>query len=108
LPPTRSTASSWIAREVRDFVQEQRAALRRFEFSPAAADTRRRPLFDAEQLRLEQRLDERRAVDRDERSRTPPARLVDLPRDQFLADSALAFEQDGEIRGGHPIDRCPQ
>src|SRR5438045_4901040 len=67
-------------RQVRDLVQEQRAALGMLELSEPPAHTGCRPFLDAEQLGLEQRLDERRAVDGDERSGTPPADFVNLPR----------------------------
>ena len=41
---------------------------------------------------------------------TPPAatQLVNLPRDQFLAGPALAFDQDGEIRGRNSFDTLAQ
>ena len=84
-------------RQVRHFVEKQRAAVGGFELAAAAADAGRRAFLDAEQLRLEQRLDERRAVDGDERPVSAPAQIVNLPRDQLLADAALAFEQHGEV-----------
>ena len=52
--------------QVRDFVEEQRAAVGLFELAPPAAHTGRRPFLDPEQLRLEQRLDNRGAVQRHE------------------------------------------
>ena len=72
-------------REVRDFVEKERAALGRFELAAPAAHAGGRALLDAEQLRLEQRLDQRGAVDRDEGSVSAPAQLVNLTRDQLLA-----------------------
>ena len=94
--------------EIGDLVEKQRPAFGDLELSPPAADAGRRPFLDPEQLRLEQGLDQRRAVDRDERPVAPPAQLVDLTRDQFLADTALALEQDGEIGRGDPLDRRAQ
>ena len=77
-------------RQIGHFVEEQRAAVGRLELPAPAAHAGRRALLDAEQLRFEQRLDERGAVDRDERTVAPPAQLVNLPRDQLLAHAALA------------------
>ena len=84
--------------QVGDFVEKQRAAVGVLELAAAAAHARRRALLDAEELGLEQRLDERRAIDGDERTVPAPAQVVDLTGDELLADAALAFEQHGEIR----------
>ena len=67
-----------------------------------------RSLLDPEQLRLEQRLDHGRAIDRDERPAPSPAQLVNLARDELLARAALAFDQDGEVSRGDPLDTRPQ
>ena len=95
-------------RQVGHFVEEQRAAVGVLELAAAAADAGGRALFDAEQLGLEQRLDQRRAVDGDERPVAAPAQLVDLARDQLLADAALAFQQHREIGGRHSLDRSAE
>ena len=58
-------------REVRDFVEEQRPLVRVLELSTTAANAGGRPLLDPEQLGFEQRLDNRRAVDGDERPLAP-------------------------------------
>ena len=50
-----------------------------------------------EELRFEQGLGERAAVDRHERARRPPAVRMDRSRDELLAGAALADDQD---RGG--------
>src|SRR5262245_15284459 len=78
-------------RQVRDLVEKQRAAVGVFELPAPAANARGRALLDAEQLRLEQRFDERRTVDRDERSMATAADVVDLASDQFLADARFAL-----------------
>ena len=52
-----------------------------------------RALLVAEDLALEQRLRNRRAVDRDERKRRARAELVDRLRDQLLAGARLAGDQ---------------
>ena len=102
VPPTRSTARSWIARssfacaderQIGHFVEKQRAAVGVLELAAPAADAGRRAVFDAEQLRLEQRFDERRAIDGDERTVPPAAQLVNLAGDQLLADTALPFQR---------------
>ena len=56
-------------REVGYFVEEERAAVRVLELAAAAAHARGRSLFDAEQLRLEERFHECRAVDRRQTAR---------------------------------------
>ena len=56
-------------RQVGHLVEEQRAAVGVLELPAAAANAGRGALLDAEQLGLEQRLDERGAVDGDERAR---------------------------------------
>src|SRR5581483_8526194 len=95
-------------RQIRDFVEKERAALGCLELPAAAANAGGRLLLDAEQLRLEQRFDERGAVDRDERAMPAMTELVDLPGDEFLADPALAFDENREIGRGDALDRRPQ
>src|SRR5438477_85880 len=73
-----------------------------------AADAGGRPLLDAEQLRLEQRLDQRRAVDGDKRAVPARTQVVNLPRHEFLPHTTLAFEKDGEVGAGHPLNRAAQ
>ena len=72
-------------RQVGHLVEEQRPSVRVLELPAPAADAGRRPVLDAEELRLEQRLDQRRAVDGDERPFAPPAQVVNLARDELLA-----------------------
>ena len=111
-PPTRSTARSWIARsslacagqrQVGDLVEEQRAAVGVLELAAPAPHAGGGAVLDAEQLGLEQRLDERGAVDRHERPGAARAQLVDLPGDQFLARAALALDEHGEVGGRHAL-----
>ena len=59
--------------QVGDLVEEQRASVGVLELSAPTANSGRGPLLDAEQLRLEQRVHERGAIDRDERAVPPPA-----------------------------------
>ena len=88
-------------REIGHFVQEERAAVRVLELPAPAADPRRGSLFYPEQLGLEQRFDERGAIDRDERPTSSSALLVKLARDELLAGPALAFDEHGEIGRRH-------
>ena len=69
-----------------DLVEEQRAAVGELEDAACGVvGAGERALLVAEQLALEQRLGDRRAVDRDERERRARAELVDRLRDQLLA-----------------------
>ena len=96
----RSSFGLGRRRQVGHLVEKQRAAVRRLELAAPAADAGRRAILDAEQLRLEQRIDQRRAVDGDERSVAAAAQVVDLARHELLADAGLAFQKDGEVRRG--------
>ena len=78
------------------------------ELPPSSADAGRRAFFDAEQLRLEERFDERRAVDGNKRSVATPADLVDLAGDQLLPYATFAFQEHREIGSGQPLDRRAQ
>ena len=53
------------------------------------------PGLEAEQLRLQQRLGDGRAVDLEERPRGARAAVVDDAGDQPLAGAGFALEQDG-------------
>ena len=72
-------------RQVGHLVEEQRAAVGVLELAAPALDAGGRPFLDAEQLGLQQRFDQRGAVDRHERPVPPPAQLVNLAGDQLLA-----------------------
>ena len=71
-------------RQVCDLIEEQRPAVRELELAGATAYAGCRTVLDPEELRLEQRLDERGAVDRDERPLGARTLLVDGPGDEFL------------------------
>ena len=64
-----------------------------------------RPFLVAEQLALEQRFRQGRAVDGDEREIPPRRSFVHGPRDQLLAGAGLAEDQDGADRLGHMADQ---
>jgi hypothetical protein len=78
------------------------------EFPPAPAHAGGGPVFDPEQFRLEQRFDERGAVDRHERPVAAVAQFMNLPRDQFLADTAFALEQHREVGACDAFDGMAQ
>ena len=112
-PPTRSIDISWIARSSFAWADGERSDTssrnsvppsRMLELAAPASHTSRSALLDAEQLGLEQRLDERRAVDRDERSIAAHAQVVNLSRNQLLSRPTLSFNQRGEVRRGDPLD----
>ena len=65
-----------------------------------------RSTLESEQLRLEELLRQRGAIDRDERA--PPSRrpLVDEPRDDFLAAARLALKARRRFGGCH-LRRAP-
>ena len=71
--------------EVGHLVQEQRAAIGVLELAAPPPHAGCGAILDAEQLGLEQRLDQRRAVDGDERAVPAPAARMNLPGHQFLA-----------------------
>ena len=65
-----------------------------------------RALLVAEQIGLDERLGDGGRVDGDEGPVTPRALMVDGPRDQLLAGSALAGDQDGGRRPGDLRDQA--
>ena len=83
------------------FVEEDRPAGRGLE-EPAliAGRPRERPPAVAEELALEERLREGRAVDGDERGAGTRARRVDAPRHELLPGARVALDEDGDGRGG--------
>ena len=95
-------------REVGHLVEKDRAAIGILELAAPSANAGCGPVFDAEELGLQQRLHDRRTIHRDEWSPMAPTELVHLARDQFLPDAGLAFNQHGEIRQRHPLDATPQ
>ena len=91
---TRSTFSLHRGRGARNFIEEQRPALRAFEATHVLAlRAGERARFVAEQLRVEQRLGQRRTVDLDERPVPPRREVVQARREQFLAGPSLAHHE---------------
>ena len=85
-------------RHLRDLVQEQCPPAGLLEQSElAAGGAGECAPHVAEQLRLEQRLGHRAAVDRDERARRARARVVHRLGDHFLARPGFALDEDRGI-----------
>ena len=83
---------------VADFVEEQRAAVRLLESADALlVRAGERALLVAEQLRFEQVLLQRRAVDLDEVARRAQRVVMDGAGDQLLAGARFAADQHGRI-----------
>src|SRR5687767_5119014 len=78
------------------------------ELAAAAAYTGGGALLDSKQFRFNQRLDQRGAIDRHERSVPARTKRMDLAGHELLADAALAFDQNGEIRIGDTLDTIAQ
>ena len=92
-------AAAWLAchGHLAHFVQQQRAA--RGQLEAAESPFHRAgegALLVAEDLALDQRFGNRRAVDRDEWPRLARAQIVQRARHQFLAGAALAGDQHRE------------
>ena len=80
------------------------------ELAATAANTGGRPLFDAEEFRFEQRLDDSGAVDGDERPTAATAKLVELSGNEFFASAALASKRTRIANGKFKRFRrsCPE
>ena len=86
-------------------VQEDRAGVRLLEFSDAGGGgPGEGALLVAEQLAFEQFLWQRRTVDLHKRLALPGRPLMDGPRDQLLADAALAADEHRDVAVGHLLD----
>src|SRR5207247_8611067 len=90
-------------------VYARRAALRAYELAQRARVGALEPApLVAEQLRLDERLDDRRRVDRDERLVSARPLPVDRARDELLARPALPRDEHRRRRardlGDHPAE----
>src|SRR6056297_2290190 len=95
--------------ELRDLVQKKCSVTSRLEASDSCAlRIGESAGLGAEQLRLDQRVGNGRAVDGDERFRRAWAVVVDGVGDQFLADTALADDQHREVIAGQQYDLLEQ
>ncbi len=90
-------------------VEEERALVRLLEPADAVADRAgERAAHVAEQLRLEQRLGNRAAVDRDELAAPPRAVVVNRARHQLLARAGLAADENRAARRRHRLEQLEQ
>ncbi len=96
-------------RHLADFVEEHGALVRHLELAGLVAIRPGEAALDvAEELRLEQRLGQAGAVHGDEVVVLPRPFHVDGPGHDFLADAALAGDQDLGVGLGHAQDFLPQ
>ncbi len=94
-----------IRGQVADFVEEDRRMVGELEAPDLTRErARERALLAAEQLALDQRRGDRRAVDAHHLARAPHAHLVQMRREQLLADAGFAQEQHGRIRGRDEVE----
>ena len=115
--PRRSTSPSWSTRStlacvfgahVADLVEEDRAAVGLLELADLLLGRAgERALLVAEQLRFDQLLGNRGAVDLHEPLAAAEAVAVDRARDELLADAALAEQQHGRVGRRRALDRVP-
>ena len=92
-------------REVADFIQEQRATVRRLRAPDAAlAGVGERPLLVSEKLGLDQRLRQRRTVERDKWLVLAQGQALQRAGDQLLARAARATDQHRRVRRRHLTD----
>ena len=68
------------------------SVVRVLELPTSAADAGGGALLDAEELGLDQRLDESGAINRDERLVAPDAQIVKLTRDELFARTGFALD----------------
>ena len=86
--------------ELPDLVEEQRAALSAFEVADLTAiGAGERATLVPEELALQERFGEGRAVESHERPLRPRAPPVDLLGDHFLADAGLSEDEHGGLHG---------
>ena len=86
--------------QVGDFVEKERAALGMFELASPASDAGGRAILNAEELGLDQRFNDRGAVDGDEWPAAARTQLVNLASDKLFADPAFAFDEHREMGAG--------
>ena len=91
------------------FVEEERALVRLLEPSlPVADGAGERAAHVAEELRFEQRLGNRAAVERDEAMHAARAVLVNRARDHFLAAAGFARDEDRAARRRDGLEQLEQ
>src|SRR4029078_10661228 len=92
-----------------DLVEEDASALGDLEQARLRLDRAREgATLVTEELALEQRLREGRAVHAQHRLRRARRELVDAAREHFLADAGLAEDEHADVRRGDALDEGPQ
>jgi hypothetical protein len=87
---------------LRDLVEEQHARSRQLDLPGLGLlRTSKGAALVSEQLRLQQVLRKRRAIERDEWTGLPTRGAVNEAGDDFLPGARLAGEQHGRVRGGY-------
>jgi hypothetical protein len=95
--------------ELADLVEQQGAAVGQLELAGEGGDgAGERAAFVAEQLAFHQRLGDRRAVQRHQRTRGAPARAVQHEGGALLAGAGLAADQHRRLAAGQPADQRAQ
>ena len=88
-----------FGRQIADFVEEQRSRMCLDELAGMFfGGACKGALLVPEQDALDEILRDGAAIHRDERFRSPVAGTLDGARDQLLADTRLAFDQDRDVR----------
>ena len=115
-PPTRVTSPSCSARSSFGCSASGSSPISSRKSVPPSAASKRPgaravgagegAALDAEELRLEQSLGDRRAVDRDERPRAARRELVQRARRELLAGAALAGEENRRLRCRRGVRRA--
>jgi hypothetical protein len=94
-----------LQRELADLVEEDRALVGGLELADLVVDGAGEGALDvAEELRLDQGLGDRAAVDGDQGAAGARRSLVDLAGDQLLAGAGLAGDHDGDVDAGDLLD----
>ena len=78
--------------------------MRVLELASSSSHASGSAVLDPEQLRFEQRLDNRGAIDGNEGALPAATQLVNLTRDELLAGARFAFDQDREIGARYALD----
>src|SRR2546427_4718968 len=92
-------------RQVDDLIEEKASALCQLELPLLALmRSRERALLIAEELRLDQGVRDRAAVDSDERLVASGTQLMDRASNELLASAGLALDENSQRRVGHLLD----
>ena len=96
-----------VERQVADLVEEDRRVIRQLEASDLSRERAGEgALLAAEQLALDERRGNRRAVHAHHRPPAARAQLVDLGREELLAGAGLAEQQHRRVGRRRPVRRA--